>query len=204
MSKKDEVLQEEELQQEQMASAEAEQVAEELSPEALALSRIEELEAALAASEAKVKDQQDAVLRARADIENMRRRSEQEIDKARKFALEKFAGELLPVIDNMERALEVADKNDETIKPMVEGVELTLKTMTDTVEKFGLKAINPLGETFNPEFHQAMSMQESAEHAPNTVMMVLQKGYELNGRVVRPAMVMVAKAAPGSNVDTQA
>ncbi|GAB6261592.1 nucleotide exchange factor GrpE [Photobacterium sp. CCB-ST2H9] len=204
MSKKDEVLQEEELQQEQVASAEAEQVADELSPEAMALSRIEELEAALAASEAKVKDQQDAVLRARADVENMRRRSEQEIDKARKFALEKFAGELLPVIDNMERALEVADKEDETIKPMVEGVELTLKTMTDTVEKFGLKAINPLGEAFNPEFHQAMSMQESAEHAPNTVMMVLQKGYELNGRVVRPAMVMVSKAAPGSNVDTQA
>lgn len=204
MSKKDEVLQEEELHQEQVASAEAEQVADELSPEAMALSRIEELEAALAASEAKVKDQQDAVLRARADVENMRRRSEQEIDKARKFALEKFAGELLPVIDNMERALEVADKEDETIKPMVEGVELTLKTMTDTVEKFGLKAINPLGEAFNPEFHQAMSMQESAEHAPNTVMMVLQKGYELNGRVVRPAMVMVSKAAPGSNVDTQA
>lgn len=204
MSKKNEVLQDEELQQEQVTSADAEQAAEELSPEALALSRIEELEAALAASEAKVKDQQDAVLRSRADVENMRRRSEQEIDKARKFALEKFAGELLPVIDNMERALEVADKNDETIKPMVEGVELTLKTMTDTVEKFGLKAINPLGEAFNPEFHQAMSMQESTEHAPNTVMMVLQKGYELNGRVVRPAMVMVSKAAPGSSVDTQA
>ncbi|MDO6704692.1 nucleotide exchange factor GrpE [Photobacterium sp. 1_MG-2023] len=207
MSKKDEMLKEEELQQAQAESAEVEQAAEsaeELTPEGLALARIEELEAALAESEAKVRDQQDSVLRARADVENMRRRSEQEIDKARKFALEKFAGELLPVIDNMERALEVADKSDETIKPMVEGVELTLKTMTDTVEKFGLKAINPLGETFNPEFHQAMSMQESAEHAPNTVMMVLQKGYELNGRVVRPAMVMVAKAAPGSNVDTQA
>ncbi|QUJ68082.1 nucleotide exchange factor GrpE [Photobacterium sp. GJ3] len=207
MSKKDEMLKEEALQQAQAESAEVEQAAEsaeELTPEGLALERIEALEAALAESEAKVKDQQDSVLRARADVENMRRRSEQEIDKARKFALEKFAGELLPVIDNMERALEVADKSDETIKPMVEGVELTLKTMTDTVEKFGLKAINPLGEVFNPEFHQAMSMQESAEHAPNTVMMVLQKGYELNGRVVRPAMVMVAKAAPGSSVDTQA
>ncbi|NAW85164.1 nucleotide exchange factor GrpE [Photobacterium halotolerans] len=206
MSKKDEVLNEEELQQAQ-TEAEAEAAAdsaEELTLDELALSRIEELEAALAVSEAKVKEQQDSVLRARADIENMRRRTEQEIDKARKFALEKFAGELLPVIDNMERALELADKTDEALKPMLEGVELTLKTMTDTVEKFGLKAINPMGEAFNPEFHQAMSMQESAEHAPNTVMMVLQKGYELNGRVVRPAMVMVAKAAPGSNVDTQA
>ncbi|MEI8596395.1 nucleotide exchange factor GrpE [Photobacterium sp. Hal280] len=205
MSKKDEVLNEEELQQAQ-TEAEAEAAAdsaEELTLDELALSRIEELEAALAVSEAKVKEQQDSVLRARADIENMRRRTEQEIDKARKFALEKFAGELLPVIDNMERALELADKTDEALKPMLEGVELTLKTMTDTVEKFGLKAINPMGEAFNPEFHQAMSMQESAEHAPNTVMMVLQKGYELNGRVVRPAMVMVAKAAPGGNVDTQ-
>ncbi|NAW64947.1 nucleotide exchange factor GrpE [Photobacterium halotolerans] len=207
MSKKDEVLNEEELQQAQTEAAEAEAAAdsaEELTLDELALSRIEELEAALAASEATVKEQQDSVLRARADMENMRRRTEQEIDKARKFALEKFAGELLPVIDNMERALELADKTDEALKPMLEGVELTLKTMTDTVEKFGLKAINPMGEAFNPEFHQAMSMQESAEHAPNTVMMVLQKGYELNGRVVRPAMVMVAKAAPGSNVDTQA
>ncbi|KKD01581.1 nucleotide exchange factor GrpE [Photobacterium halotolerans] len=206
MSKKDEVLNEEELQQAQ-TEAEAEAAAdsaEELTLDELALSRIEELEAALAASEATVKEQQDSVLRARADMENMRRRTEQEIDKARKFALEKFAGELLPVIDNMERALELADKTDEALKPMLEGVELTLKTMTDTVEKFGLKAINPMGEAFNPEFHQAMSMQESAEHAPNTVMMVLQKGYALNGRVVRPAMVMVAKAAPGSNVDTQA
>ncbi|MCG2835579.1 nucleotide exchange factor GrpE [Photobacterium sp. WH77] len=207
MSKKDEVLNEEELQQAQAEAAGAVAAAdnaEELTLDELALSRIEELEAALAVSEAKVKEQQDSVLRARADIENMRRRTEQEIDKARKFALEKFAGELLPVIDNMERALELADKTDETLKPMLEGIELTLKTMTDTVEKFGLKAINPMGEAFNPEFHQAMSMQESAEHAPNTVMMVLQKGYELNGRVVRPAMVMVAKAAPGSNVDTQA
>ncbi|UIP27341.1 nucleotide exchange factor GrpE [Photobacterium sp. TLY01] len=207
MSKKDEVLNEEELQQAQTEAAEAEAAAdsaEELTLDELALSRIEELEAALAASEATVKEQQDSVLRARADMENMRRRTEQEIDKARKFALEKFAGELLPVIDNMERALELADKTDEALKPMLEGVELTLKTMTDTVEKFGLKAINPMGEAFNPEFHQAMSMQESAEHAPNTVMMVLQKGYALNGRVVRPAMVMVAKAAPGSNVDTQA
>ncbi|MDD1795949.1 nucleotide exchange factor GrpE [Enterovibrio sp. ZSDZ42] len=167
------------------------------------ISRITELEAALEASEEKVKEQQDSVLRARADIENMRRRTEQEIDKARKFALERFANELLPVIDNMERAVEMADKQDEAIKPMLEGVELTLQTMKSSVEKFGLKELNPHGEPFNPEFHQAMSIQESAEHAPNTVMLVMQKGYELNGRVVRPAMVMVSKAASG-NVDEQA
>ncbi|WP_407331246.1 nucleotide exchange factor GrpE [Enterovibrio sp. 27052020O] len=194
------------IQQDELQNAETVEVKNEniLDAEADAMiNRIAELEAALEASEAKVSEQQDSVLRARADVENMRRRTEQEIDKARKYALERFAGELLPVIDNMERAVELADKNDEAIKPMLEGIELTLKTMKGTIEKFGLKELNPHGEPFNPEFHQAMSIQESAEHEPNTVMLVMQKGYELNGRVVRPAMVMVSKAAAG-NVDEQA
>ncbi|MCR9387583.1 nucleotide exchange factor GrpE [Vibrio metoecus] len=155
--------------------------------------KIAQLEAALLVSEERVKEQQDNVLRARAEVENMRRRSEQEVDKARKFALSRFAEELLPVIDNLERAIQAADGEVEAIKPLLEGVELTHKTFVDTIAKFGLKEINPHGETFNPEFHQAMSIQESAEHEPNTVMFVMQKGYELNGRVVRPAMVMVSK-----------
>ncbi|EGR2796976.1 nucleotide exchange factor GrpE [Vibrio navarrensis] len=158
-----------------------------------AAAKIAELEAALLASESRVKEQQDAVLRARADVENMRRRSEQEIDKARKYALNKFAEELLPVIDNLERAIQAADAESEAVKPLLEGVELTHKTFVDTVNKFGLKEINPEGEVFNPEFHQAMSIQESPDHESNTVMFVMQKGYELNGRVIRPAMVMVAK-----------
>ncbi|MBV1840777.1 nucleotide exchange factor GrpE [Photobacterium ganghwense] len=210
MSNEEKKVQDEQLKQDETVetvetestdNAEADVV--EMTLEEQQAARIAELEAALLTSEARVREQQDSVLRARADVENMRRRTEQEIDKARKFALERFAGELLPVIDNMERAIEMADKTDEAIKPMLEGVELTLKTMTDTVAKFGLVAINPVGEAFNPEFHQAMSIQESAEHEPNTVMLVMQKGYELNGRVVRPAMVMVSKAAAG-NVDTQA
>ncbi|EOX1606466.1 nucleotide exchange factor GrpE [Vibrio cholerae] len=155
--------------------------------------KIAQLEAALLVSEERVKEQQDSVLRARAEVENMRRRSEQEVDKARKFALSRFAEELLPVIDNLERAIQAADGEVEAIKPLLEGVELTHKTFVDTIAKFGLKEINPHGEAFNPEFHQAMSIQESAEHEPNTVMFVMQKGYELNGRVVRPAMVMVSK-----------
>jgi len=155
--------------------------------------KIAQLEAALLASEQRVKDQQDSVLRAKAEVENMRRRSEQEIDKARKFALNKFAEELLPVIDNLERAIQAADTENEAIKPIVEGVELTHKTFIGVIEKFGLKEINPEGEAFNPELHQAMSIQESPDHESNTVMFVMQKGYELNGRVVRPAMVMVAK-----------
>ncbi|MBE4572675.1 nucleotide exchange factor GrpE [Vibrio navarrensis] len=158
-----------------------------------AAAKIAELEAALLASESRVKEQQDAVLRARADVENMRRRSEQEVDKARKYALNKFAEELLPVIDNLERAIQAADAESEAVKPLLEGVELTHKTFVDTVNKFGLKEINPEGEVFNPEFHQAMSIQESPDHESNTVMFVMQKGYELNGRVIRPAMVMVAK-----------
>ncbi|SMY37508.1 heat shock protein GrpE [Photobacterium malacitanum] len=169
----------------------------------LYVARIAELEAALLAKDAEVNEAKDAALRARAEGENVRRRSEQEIDKARKYALNKFAEELLPVIDNLERAIEMADKNNEATKAMMEGVELTLMTMTSTVAKFGLKVIDPQGEAFNPEFHQAMAMQESADFAPNTVMAVMQKGYELNGRVIRPAMVMVSKAAAG-NVNTQA
>lgn len=155
--------------------------------------KIAQLEAALLVSEERVKEQQDSVLRARAEVENMCRRSEQEVDKARKFALSRFAEELLPVIDNLERAIQAADGEVEAIKPLLEGVELTHKTFVDTIAKFGLKEINPHGEVFNPEFHQAMSIQESAEHEPNTVMFVMQKGYELNGRVLRPAMVMVSK-----------
>ncbi|WP_064605718.1 nucleotide exchange factor GrpE [Photobacterium sp. J15] len=207
MSNEDKKVQDEQLKQDtvEAEAVEAESAEEvvEMTEQELQAARIAELEAALLTSEAKVKEQQESVLRARADVENMRRRTEQEIDKARKYALEKFAGELLPVIDNMERAIEMADKNDDAIKSMIEGVELTLKTMTDTVAKFGLNQINPEGQPFNPEFHQAMSIQESAEHEPNTVMLVMQKGYELNGRVIRPAMVMVSKAASG-NVDTQA
>ncbi|MEZ9525958.1 nucleotide exchange factor GrpE [Enterovibrio norvegicus] len=200
MSNEENKIQEEELQND--AAASQDENALDAETDAM-ISRITELEAALEASEATVKEQQDSVLRARADVENIRRRTEQEIDKARKFALERFANELLPVIDNMERALEMADKENETLKPMLEGVELTLKTMKDSVAKFGLVELNPEGEVFNPEFHQAMSIQESAEHAPNTVMLVMQKGYALNGRVVRPAMVMVSKAASG-NVNEQA
>ncbi|MDW6003323.1 nucleotide exchange factor GrpE [Vibrio mangrovi] len=155
--------------------------------------KIAQLEAALLSSENKVKEQQDSVLRAQAEVENIRRRSEQEVDKARKFALGRFAEELLPVIDNLERAIQAADTENEVIKPLLEGVELTHKTFIGTIEKFGLKEINPEGETFNPELHQAMSIQESPDHESNTVMFVMQKGYELNGRVIRPAMVMVAK-----------
>ncbi|WP_100752778.1 nucleotide exchange factor GrpE [Vibrio salilacus] len=200
MSNEENKIKEEELQQQQDVEQEAEVVGTDADIEWNEETELDEkeakiaqLEAALLSSEAKVQEQQDSVLRAKAEVENMRRRSEQEIDKARKFALNKFAEELLPVIDNLERAIQAADTENEAIKPLLEGVELTHKTFADVVSKFGLKEINPEGEAFNPELHQAMSIQESPDHEANTVMFVMQKGYELNGRLIRPAMVMVAK-----------
>ena len=164
--------------------------------------RIVELEAAVIAAETKLADQKDSVMRAIADADNSRKRAQGEIDKARKFALEKFAGELLPVADNLERALQMANPENEAIKPIVDGVELTLKSFFSTIEKFGMTVLDPQGQPFNPEQHQAMSMQENAELPANTVLAVMQKGYEINGRLLRPAMVMVTRA-PEGGVDTQ-
>ncbi|MGY3943081.1 nucleotide exchange factor GrpE [Aeromonas tecta] len=157
-------------------------------------SRIAELEAQLEAAQQAAADERERAVRAVAEMENLRRRAAQDVEKAHKFALEKFAAELLPVLDNLERAIELADKENETLKPMIEGVELTLKAMQGGVAKFGLVALDPQNQPFDPNAHQAMSMVENAELAPNTVIAVMQKGYELNGRVIRPAMVMVSKA----------
>ncbi|GGO74491.1 nucleotide exchange factor GrpE [Bowmanella pacifica] len=193
---------EQQPQQEQQPQEEViqEQAQTELTPEQ---QRIAELESALVQAESTLSEQKDSVLRARADMENARKRAEAEVDKARKFALERFAGELLTVIDNLERALQVADASNEAVKSLVEGVAITHKSFIATIEKFGMKVIDPQGEQFNPELHQAMSMQESAELEPNSVMAVMQKGYELNGRLLRPAMVMVSRA-PEDGVDVQA
>jgi len=136
----------------------------------------------------------DAALRAQADAQNVKRRAEQDVEKARKYALERFCGELLPVADNLERALEAAAGDDEIVKPIAEGVELTLKSFHDALKKFNIEAVDPEGEPFDPQLHQAMSMLENNEVEPNTVIAVMQKGYTLNGRLVRPAMVMVSKA----------
>jgi len=163
--------------------------------------KINELELALAAAQATVADQKDSVIRAKAEVDNVRRRSAQDVEKARKFALEKFAGEMLTTVDNLERALQSIDKDDESNKSIIEGIELTHQGLLSSLEKFSIKAVDPQDQPFNPELHQAMSMQEVEGVAPNTVIAVMQKGYELNGRLIRPAMVMVSKAA---SVDTSA
>ena len=142
-----------------------------------------------------VADAKDAALRAQADAQNAKRRAEQDVERARKFALERFCSELLPVVDNLERALGAASGGEEAVKPIAEGVELTLKSFLDALRKFNIEAVDPQGEPFDPNLHQAMSMVENPEVEPNTVIAVMQKGYTLNGRLVRPAMVMVSKAA---------
>ena len=170
------------------------------------VARIAALEAELEKATASAAEFKDVALRAKADADNIRRRAAIDVDKAKKFALEKFANELLPVIDNMERGLLHVDKSNETLLPLIEGIELTAKSLEAALEKFGVKSVNPEGEKFNPELHQAMSMIESTDVEPNTVISVMQKGYELNGRLIRPAMVMISKAAatPTPTIDTQA
>ncbi|MCG9728755.1 nucleotide exchange factor GrpE [Shewanella sp. Isolate13] len=155
--------------------------------------RVEELEKALQEAEAKVEAQKDSVIRAAAEVDNIRRRAAIDVEKAHKFALEKFINELLPVLDNMERALQGTDAEAEATKAIYEGVELTAKSFVSTVEKFGLVQVDPQGDAFNPELHQAIGMQPSADFPANTVMMVMQKGYTLNERLLRPAMVMVSQ-----------
>ena len=149
----------------------------------------QDLEAELAAA-------QDAALRAQADAMNVQRRSEQEIDKARKFALERFCGDLLGVVDNLERAMESSsDAGGDAV--LIEGIELTHKGFMDVLTKYGVVPVDPMGEPYDPETAQAMSMVEQPDAEPNTVVAVMQKGYTLNGRLLRPAMVMVSKAASG-------
>ena len=155
-----------------------------------AIARVQELEAQLAET---AKKEQDLLLRTRAEIDNIRRRTEQDVEKAHKFALEKFAKDILNTIDNLERALATpANIEDESVKALFNGVELTLKELLATVARFGVEPVGVVGEIFNPDLHQAISMQPTDGFESNQITTVLQKGYLLNGRVIRPAMVMVA------------
>lgn len=156
--------------------------------------RISELESKLLEAKQHERDEHDSLLRAKAEAENIRRRAELDIKKAHKFALNKFTTDLLPVLDNLERALELADKNNPELTAMFEGVELTLKSLQDVMHKYGIEIVDDINATFNPDVHQAMSLIESSDCKPNHIMMVMQKGYMLNGRLLRPAMVAVSKA----------
>lgn len=139
----------------------------------------------------KADENYELYMRSQAELENTKRRADKNVENAHKFALEKFSLELLAVKDSLEMGLSADDADASKLK---EGTELTLKMLTQVLEKFSIYAVDPLGETFDPNLHQAMSMQESADHEPNKVIAVMQKGYLLNDRLLRPAMVMVSKA----------
>jgi len=153
-----------------------------------------------------VEKHKEAALRSKAELENIKRRHEKELQNAHKFGLEKFASELLIVRDSLEMGLAAAGHNAADFDKMLEGTELTLKQLSAAMEKFGIVQINPEGDKFNPDHHQAITMQES-DVEPNTVIAVVQKGYLLNARLVRPAMVVVSKKAQErvqASVDEQA
>jgi molecular chaperone GrpE len=154
----------------------------------------EELAEQLQQAKAKSQENWDKVLRIQADMENLKKRSRKDIENAHKFALEGFAKEMLTVIDSLELGVQAASDDAPEVLKLKEGSELTLKQFQTALTKFNIVAIDPVGEAFNPEQHQAMTMQESADVDPNTVITVFQKGYLLNGRVIRPAMVVVSKA----------
>jgi len=144
-------------------------------------------------AQAKAEEYWDRLVRLSAEMDNVRKRAERDVEQARKFALEKFARELLSVRDSLEMGIASAREEGGGAGKHVEGMELTLKMLTNTMEKFGIQEMNPEGEPFNPEYHEAMSTQETADKPANTVVQVMQKGYMLNERVLRPAMVVVSR-----------
>lgn len=171
----------------------------------------EDLAAKLTEAEAKAQENWDQLLRTKAEMDNLRRRTDRELENAHKYALEKFAQELLAVRDSLEMGLTAAQAENAEVTNLVEGTDLTLKMLVSVMDKFAIKEINPLDEPFDPEQHQAISMLEAPDKAHNTVINVMQKGYSLNERLIRPAMVVVSKASSeaasdesGSNVDEQA
>ncbi|QBQ54271.1 nucleotide exchange factor GrpE [Nitrosococcus wardiae] len=192
-----------EISVESEAPSEGGEQAQEAAPET---AEMEDIQRLLEDARTKADEHWNELLRARAELENQRRRHERELEKARKYALEKFAQELLPVKDSLEMGLAAAQAEDADVAALREGTELILKMFDEVAARFGIETVDPQGEAFNPEFHQAISTQENDEVAPNTVLIVVRKGYVLNGRLLRPAMVVVSKPSeqipPG--VDTQA
>ena len=171
---------------EQTGSVSNEEIEQELLQEEQ-VSEIEQLQQQVA-------DANDQVLRIQAEMQNVRRRVERDVENAHKYALDKFSADLLPVVDNLERALGSISADDESQKAVAEGIELTLKSLVDVLIRFKIEPIDPAGQPFDANLHQAVSMVPNPDLEPNTVMDVFQKGYTLNGRLIRPAMVIVSKA----------
>ncbi|MEW8028022.1 MAG: nucleotide exchange factor GrpE [Candidatus Thiodiazotropha sp.] len=164
----------------------------------------QELTKLLEDARAKADDHWDQLMRTRAELENIRKRNQRDLENAHKFALEKFSTDLLQVWDSLELGHQAAQDEQVDVDKLREGTELTLKLLVDVMQKHGIEQVDPDGQQFNPEFHQAMSIQERDDVAPNTVVAVVQKGYVLNSRLLRPAMVMVSKAGSGAAIDEEA
>ncbi|MGD9163218.1 MAG: nucleotide exchange factor GrpE [Chromatiales bacterium] len=163
-----------------------------------------ELTRLLEDARSKADEHWNQLMRTRAESDNLRKRHQRDLENAHKFALERFAQELLQVWDSLELGHQAAQDEQADVQKLREGTELTLKLLTDVMTKQGVEQIDPQGESFNPEFHQAMTMQERDDVPPNTVVGVVQKGYLLNGRLLRPAMVMVSKDTSSPSVDEKA
>lgn len=170
---------------------------------AVSAEEFEALQAALEAAEAKAQDNWDKVLRATAEAENARRRADREVAAAHKYGVERFAKELLGVRDSLELGLKSAESPDASAESLKEGMSLTLKQLVSAMDKMSITQIDPVGQPFNPDHHEAVTMLENGDVAPNTVIEVMQKGYLLSDRLLRPAMVVVAKA-PAKPADDQA
>ncbi|MEO5343823.1 MAG: nucleotide exchange factor GrpE [Gammaproteobacteria bacterium SHHR-1] len=155
----------------------------------------DDVERQLQEANAKAQEHLDKLMRVVAEMDNLRKRHERDLESAHKFALDGFAKELLQVRDSLELGYQAAQDEQAQVQTLREGTELTLKLMADVMQKFGIEQIDPIGQPFNPEQHQAMQMMPSAEHEPNSVVQVVQKGYLLNGRMLRPAMVIVSANA---------
>jgi len=151
------------------------------------------LQAQLEQAQAKADENMDIALRTRAEMENLRKRQSRELENAHKYALDKIAEELLPVRDTLELGVAAADDEQAELGKIVEGTQLTLKMLTQALEKFNILEVDPVGEKFNPDLHQAIGMEEGSDQPANTVLTVMQKGYTLNERLLRPAMVVIAK-----------
>ncbi|MCU0766165.1 MAG: nucleotide exchange factor GrpE [Gammaproteobacteria bacterium] len=166
--------------------------------------RAEDLRLLLEDARAKADENFDRFMRATAELENVRRRAERDLEAARKFALERFVAELLPVRDSLELGIGAAGEVQADPAKLHEGMQLTLKMLGDAMQKFGVERVDPQGQLFDPNLHQALSVQPRDDVPANTVVVVVQKGYTLNGRLVRPAMVMVSRAAEGGGVNEKA
>jgi molecular chaperone GrpE len=155
---------------------------------------VESLQLELQESAAKAEAYRDEAVRAQAEMQNVRRRAEQDVAKAHKFGQEKLVVELLNLVDNLDRALVASRAENATLENLLEGVEMSQSMLMEGLKKFSVEQLDPHGEPFNPEMHEAMTAIPNADMEPNTVMEVFQKGYTLNGRLIRPAMVVVSKA----------